>query len=65
MFGATEGSDSTIAVISINDSVKCFPGQKVHDLSKQRFADIHRSLQQLKADRLHDLRVAVQVGDTL
>jgi hypothetical protein len=54
MFSTTECPYSTIAVVSLNDAVESFPGQKVHDLSEQSFAKIHRSLHQLKADRLHD-----------
>jgi len=65
MLGATQCPDSTITIVSIDDTVKCFSRQKVHDLSEQNFADIHHNLQQLKADRLHDLSITVQVRDII
>ena len=40
MLGATEYPDSAIVVISIDEAMEIFPGQKIHDTNNQGFANV-------------------------
>ena len=45
LIGACHGLDVAIAIAAIDDAMEGLPGEEVHELSEQRFAVVHGSLQ--------------------
>ena len=64
MSGAIKYLDSSIATVSINDAMEIFPEHKTHKIERTKFYQNTLQFPPVKADRLYDLWVVIQVGDT-
>lgn len=51
LLGTGHRLDVAIAVVAIDDAMKRLPGQKVHELSEQRLAEVHRRFRRKQSQK--------------